>query len=105
MAFSAIWIALASLLATFDIKKATDEDGNVIEPIHEYISALVTCVSLFLMGILLYFSPKAGFRNLINAQSNPVQRKQKASSALSHIKRSFNFTSYMVPARSPLSFS
>lgn len=70
MAFSAIWIALASLLAVFDIKKATDEDGNVIEPIHEYISALVVCVSLS-PGHLLYFlsfSPKPGFRNPINAQ-------------------------------------
>jgi hypothetical protein len=47
MAFSAIWIALASLLATFDIKKATDENGNVIEPTYEYISALVTCVLPF----------------------------------------------------------
>jgi len=43
MAFSAVWIAVASLLATFDIEKAMDENGNVIEPTHEYISALVTC--------------------------------------------------------------
>ncbi|KDR66571.1 hypothetical protein GALMADRAFT_80669 [Galerina marginata CBS 339.88] len=41
MAFSAVWIAIASLIATFNIKKAVDEDGNVIEPTHEYISALV----------------------------------------------------------------
>ena len=44
MAFSAIWIAVASLLAVFDIKKATDENGNIIEPTYEYISGLVTCV-------------------------------------------------------------
>ena len=41
MAFSAVWIAIASLLTVFDIKKAVDEDGNVIEPSHEYLSALV----------------------------------------------------------------
>lgn len=44
MAYSAVWIALASLLYCFDIKKAVDENGNVIEPTHEYISALVVYV-------------------------------------------------------------
>jgi len=47
MAFSAIWITVASLISVFDIKKATDENGNVIEPTHEYISGLVMCVSIF----------------------------------------------------------
>jgi len=42
MAFSAVWIAVASLLATFDIEKAMDKNGNKIEPNHEYLSALVT---------------------------------------------------------------
>jgi len=32
MAFSGAWIAVASLLATCDIEKAMDGDGNVIEP-------------------------------------------------------------------------
>ncbi|KAF8884723.1 cytochrome P450 [Gymnopilus junonius] len=41
MAFGAVWIAIASLLTVFDIKKAVDEDGNVIELSHEYLSALV----------------------------------------------------------------
>ncbi|KAF8218550.1 cytochrome P450 [Tricholoma matsutake] len=41
MAFSAIWIAIASLIAAFDIKKAVDENGEVIEPSQEYLSALV----------------------------------------------------------------
>ncbi|KAF4616266.1 hypothetical protein D9613_008317 [Agrocybe pediades] len=41
MAFSQIWIAVASLLAVYDIKKAVDEDGHVIELTHEYTSALV----------------------------------------------------------------
>ena len=55
MAFSAVWIAVASLLAVFDIKKATDENGNAIEPIHEYISGIVTCVSPVLSFYLLDF--------------------------------------------------
>ncbi|KXN82774.1 O-methylsterigmatocystin oxidoreductase [Leucoagaricus sp. SymC.cos] len=41
MAFSAVWIALASILYCFDIKKAKDEEGNTIELNHEYLSALV----------------------------------------------------------------
>ncbi|KAG6805201.1 hypothetical protein H0H93_005348 [Arthromyces matolae] len=40
MAFSAIWITLASLIAVFDIKKEKDSDGKDIEPSHEYISSL-----------------------------------------------------------------
>jgi len=41
LAFSAAWIAVANLIAVFDFQKAKDEDGNVIEPTHEYISAVV----------------------------------------------------------------
>ncbi|KAF8231005.1 cytochrome P450 [Tricholoma matsutake] len=41
MAFSAIWIAIALLIAAFDIKKAVDENGKVIEPSQEYLSMLV----------------------------------------------------------------
>lgn len=41
MAFSAVWIAIASVLTVFDLKKAVDEEGNVIELSHEYLSALV----------------------------------------------------------------
>ncbi|KAH9478027.1 Cytochrome P450 monooxygenase 98 [Psilocybe cubensis] len=41
MAFSSVWIAVASLLTVYDIKKAVDEEGNVIEPQHDYLSALV----------------------------------------------------------------
>ncbi|KAJ7917029.1 cytochrome P450 [Mycena leptocephala] len=42
MATSSVWITIASILATFDITKAVGEDGNVIEPNHDYFSALVT---------------------------------------------------------------
>jgi hypothetical protein len=41
MAFSAVWIAIATLIAAFDIAKAVDENGEVIEPSQEYSSALV----------------------------------------------------------------
>ncbi|KAG5651515.1 hypothetical protein H0H81_008380, partial [Sphagnurus paluster] len=41
MAFSAIWMAVASMIAVFDISKAVDDNGKIIEPSHEYISALV----------------------------------------------------------------
>ncbi|KAG6827044.1 hypothetical protein H0H92_013389 [Tricholoma furcatifolium] len=40
MAFSAVWIAIATLIATFDISKARDDDGNVIEPRDQCLSAL-----------------------------------------------------------------
>ena len=84
MAFSAVWIAVASLLATFDIEKAVDENGNVIDPAHEYISALVTC-ALFSLQCVYFTSQlslESGCRNLLNVQSNLAQRKQKLSYAL-----------------------
>jgi hypothetical protein len=44
MAFSTIWMAVASLIAAFDITKAVDENGKVIEPSQELVSALVVYV-------------------------------------------------------------
>lgn len=41
MATSAVWIAVASIIAVFDITKPLDKDGKVIEPSHEYFSGLV----------------------------------------------------------------
>ncbi|KAF5346017.1 hypothetical protein D9758_013877 [Tetrapyrgos nigripes] len=41
LANAAIWITIASVLFAFDISKAVDEHGNVIEPTGEYISSLV----------------------------------------------------------------
>ncbi|KAJ3560787.1 hypothetical protein NP233_g10605 [Leucocoprinus birnbaumii] len=41
MAFPAVWVAVASIIYSFDIKQAVDEDGNVMELSHEYSSALV----------------------------------------------------------------
>ncbi|KAJ7189912.1 cytochrome P450 [Mycena pura] len=40
-ATSSVWITIACVLATLNITKAVDEDGTVIEPTHEYRSAMV----------------------------------------------------------------
>lgn len=40
MAKSTVWIGIASILATFTIEKATDDQGLVIEPLVEYSSGL-----------------------------------------------------------------
>ncbi|KAJ7237762.1 cytochrome P450, partial [Mycena rebaudengoi] len=42
MARSSIWSVVASILATFNIDKAVDEAGHVIEPTFEYLTALVS---------------------------------------------------------------
>jgi hypothetical protein len=41
MAFSAVWIAVASMLSVFEISKLKDENGEDIEPSHEYNSTLL----------------------------------------------------------------
>lgn len=41
---SSLWIAIASMLASFDIRKAVDEFGNVIEPEVVYDNSVFTCV-------------------------------------------------------------
>jgi len=48
MAFSAMWIAIASFIYVFDIKKAEDENGKSIELSHDYNSALVVYVFFLL---------------------------------------------------------
>ena len=45
MARDALWIAIASILATFNISKARDEEGNETEPTDEYTSGFISCVS------------------------------------------------------------
>ncbi|KAF8212748.1 cytochrome P450 [Mycena galopus ATCC 62051] len=42
MALSSIWISVVSILATFDISKAVDERGIVIEPSYDYLSGLIS---------------------------------------------------------------
>ncbi|KAJ7633666.1 cytochrome P450 [Mycena polygramma] len=41
MATAGLWIAIASILATFDITKPLDEEGQVIEPSFEYDSGFI----------------------------------------------------------------
>jgi cytochrome P450 len=41
MAQASAWIAAASMLASFDIAKAVDADGSVIEPSGEYTTAIL----------------------------------------------------------------
>ncbi|KAF8068006.1 hypothetical protein FPV67DRAFT_1449579 [Lyophyllum atratum] len=45
MAFSALCIAIASIIATFDITKAVDENGVIIEPSYEYQTGLVCAMN------------------------------------------------------------
>ncbi|KAJ6579966.1 cytochrome P450 [Mycena vulgaris] len=42
MAVASLWITIASMLSTFDIKKAVDEYGKEIEPSHEYFPGLIS---------------------------------------------------------------
>jgi len=42
IAISTIWIAAASILATFNLSKSVDKDGKVIEPSCEYLSAIIS---------------------------------------------------------------
>ncbi len=47
MAFSSIWITVASILATMDITKTIDANGNVVEPSGEYESLFLQFVCSF----------------------------------------------------------
>ncbi|KAI0743064.1 cytochrome P450 [Daedaleopsis nitida] len=42
LAIGSIWIGIASTLSMFNLNKAVDKHGNVVEPSGEYISGLVT---------------------------------------------------------------
>ncbi|KAJ7894648.1 cytochrome P450 [Mycena olivaceomarginata] len=42
MATSTLWITIASILSTFDIRKAVGKDGEVVEPTYEYFPGLVS---------------------------------------------------------------
>ncbi|KAJ7483509.1 cytochrome P450 [Mycena latifolia] len=46
LAASSLWITIASILATLDIKKAKDENGKEIEPSYEYFPGLVSYVAV-----------------------------------------------------------
>ncbi|KAJ7307801.1 cytochrome P450 [Mycena albidolilacea] len=51
-ATSALWIAVVSVLATCEIRKAVDEQGNVIEPSYEYVSGMISSPLPFKCSIL-----------------------------------------------------
>lgn len=42
------WIAVVSILATYNISKALDDNGNIIEPKAEFTDGLVRCVNTFI---------------------------------------------------------
>ena len=42
IARDAVWIAIASILATFEIRKALDEKGNEVEPLDDCASGVVS---------------------------------------------------------------
>lgn len=44
MARETVWLAIASILATFDICKAVDENGREIEPIDDNMPGIVASV-------------------------------------------------------------
>ncbi|KAK7041998.1 cytochrome P450, partial [Favolaschia claudopus] len=52
LAISMLWIAIVSILASFDVKKATDEDGNVIEPSYEYDAGAISAPLPFKFSIV-----------------------------------------------------
>jgi cytochrome P450 len=41
MAQASVWIAAASMLASFDIAKAVNADGSVVEPSGEYTTEML----------------------------------------------------------------
>jgi hypothetical protein len=55
MALSSIWITVASIIATFNIAKAVDEHGKVIEPSYEYLSGLIRSVLTILTSLVANF--------------------------------------------------
>jgi hypothetical protein len=46
MANVSMWIAIVSILAIFNIDKAVDDKGNVVEPSYEYFSGSIRCVTV-----------------------------------------------------------
>lgn len=57
MARATIWITVASILATFNIDKAVDAQGNPIDPSVEYIDGIVRQVreTKYLTRWLIFF--------------------------------------------------
>ncbi|KAG7085604.1 hypothetical protein E1B28_003155 [Marasmius oreades] len=51
MSLNSVWISIALMLATLNISKALDKEGNVIEPSYEYISSLACIPAPFKCAI------------------------------------------------------
>ena len=63
MNWHAVWICIATMLATLDISKAVDEDGKTIEPSYEYVSSLAWWASCFSSDKLLHWlTPSVSFQ-------------------------------------------
>lgn len=78
MAISAIWIAVASIVATFDITKAVDENGDTIEPVNETRTGLAWSVFGYnsitaIVLIFLYFSIPMPFKCSIKPRSENAE--------------------------------
>ena len=52
---SSLWIVIASMLATFDIKKAVDAQGRIIEPVVGFENAVFRYV------LRLFYAQASGF--------------------------------------------
>ena len=57
LADASIFIAIAQVLAAFNIGKAKDASGNTIEPLYEYTPGVIRCVFLQLAFLLLSSFP------------------------------------------------
>lgn len=57
---SYLWLAIAYTLATFDFTKATDADGNVIEPQPQYLDASFR-YALFEQAKAVFYFTEADF--------------------------------------------
>lgn len=53
MAFYTVWIALVSIIATFDIEAAVCENGKDIEPSPECVSDLLVHTSLKVQSLII----------------------------------------------------
>jgi len=76
MAFSTLWVAIASLVAAFDINKAVDKNGEVIEPSQETSSTLVAYVS-----DAIFWSKVSDCQRVIHSIPLPFQCSVKPRSA------------------------
>ncbi|KAI5889621.1 cytochrome P450 [Schizophyllum commune H4-8] len=67
LAYASMWLTIASILKTFDIRKAKRADGSVIEPPKEWVSGLVYLLKLFKCRLV---SRNAETQAMIRATTN-----------------------------------